>query len=69
MYKDLIEDKLYQLVDQFSERKINQRGFYSTLLNSIHPFYVGNVRTCKILFVGNIFKFNHKIKLLRVKLM
>ena len=27
MYRDLIEDKLYQLVDQFSKRKINQRDF------------------------------------------
>ena len=26
--KDLIEDKLYQLIDQFNERKINRRDFY-----------------------------------------
>ena len=26
--KDLIEDKLYQLIDQFNERKINHRDFY-----------------------------------------
>ena len=55
MDKDLIEDKLYQLIDQFNERKINQRNSYATLLNSIHPIYVGNVKTCRILFVGSIF--------------
>ena len=51
--KDLIEDKLYQLIDQFNERKINRRDFYWELLDSIHPFYEGNGRTCKILFVAN----------------
>ena len=30
MDKDLIEDKLYKLVDQFNEIKINDRGFNST---------------------------------------
>ena len=51
--KDLIEDKLYQLIDQFNERKINRRDSYLELLDSIHPFYEGNGRTCKILFVAN----------------
>ena len=32
MNKGLIEDKMYQLIDQFNERKVNQRGFYSVLL-------------------------------------
>ena len=32
---DLIEDKIYQLVDQFSERKINHRGFYSEIIDNI----------------------------------
>ena len=50
MDKDLIEDKLYQLVDQFSERKTNHRSF-TTLLNHIQPFCDGNGRTFKILFV------------------
>ena len=45
------EHKLYQLVDQFSERKINHSDFYSTLLDYIHLFYDGNGRTCVILFV------------------
>ena len=37
IYKDLIEDNLYQLLDQFNERKINHIHFYFTLLNNIHP--------------------------------
>ena len=53
MDKDFIEDKLYQLVDQFNERKINHRDFYSEFLNNIYPFYDGNGRTCKILFVSS----------------
>ena len=53
MDKDLIEDKLYQLIDQFNERKINHRDSYFVLLDNIHPFYDGNARTCKILFVSN----------------
>ena len=52
MDKDLIEDKLYQLIDQFSERKINHSDFYFVLLDDIHPFYDGNGRTCKI-FISN----------------
>ena len=32
MNKGLIEDEMYQLIDQFNERKVNQRGFYSALL-------------------------------------
>ena len=46
MDKDLIEDKLYQLVDQFNERKINHRNFYSESLDNVHPFCDGNRRTC-----------------------
>ena len=49
----LIEDKLYQLRDQFIERKINHRYFYLVILENIHPFYDGNGRTCKILFTSN----------------
>ena len=43
MDKDLIEDKLYQLINQFNERKIMSAKFYSALLNEINPFYDGNV--------------------------
>ena len=53
MDKDLIEDKLCQLIDQFNERKINHRDFYYELLDNIHPLYDGVGRTCKILFVVN----------------
>ena len=51
--KDLIEDKLHELIDQFSDRKISHRDFYFTLLDKIHPFYDENGRTCKILFVSS----------------
>ena len=54
MGKDLIEDKLYQLVHQFNERRINHRDFYSTLPNNRHLFYDGNGKICKILFVSSI---------------
>ena len=36
MDKDLIEDKLYELIDQFNERKINHRNFYFALHDNIH---------------------------------
>ena len=57
MYMDkcLIEDKLYQLIDQFSGRENNHGEFCFALLDIIHPFYDGKGRTCKILFVS---KFN-----------
>ena len=50
MNKQLTEDKLYQIIDQFSERKITSTKFYSILLNKIRPFYDGNGRTCETLF-------------------
>lgn len=56
MYMDegLKEDELYQLVDQFNERKIKHEDYYSTLLNNIHySFYDWNRRTCKILFFSS----------------
>ena len=36
--KDLIEDKLYQTIDQFNERKTTPVKFYSILLNKINQF-------------------------------
>ena len=48
---DLIEDKLYQVIDQFNERKIPPLTFYSMLLNEINPFYDGNGWTSKILLL------------------
>ena len=49
MDKDLIKYKLYQLIDQLIERKINLRYFCSVLLNDMYPFYDGNGTTCNIL--------------------
>ena len=53
MDKELMDDKLYQIIDQFNERKITSSKFYSIPLNKIHPLYDGNGRTCKILFANN----------------
>ena len=39
MDKDLMEDNLYELIDQFNERRINHRDFYFAFLSNIHPFY------------------------------
>ena len=36
--KDLIEDKLYQIMDHFNERKIVNVKLYSMFLNKIHLF-------------------------------
>ena len=51
--KDLIEVKLYQLIDQFNKRKTDHRNFYFVLFGNIYTFYDENGRTYKILFVGN----------------
>ena len=59
MDKDLIEGKLYQLIDEFIERKIDNRDFCFVLLDNIDPFYDGNLRTCKILFLGNVSQVLH----------
>ena len=55
MDKDLKEDKLYQLIDQFNEKKINHRDFYFVLLDNTHPTHDRNGRTCKILFISNLY--------------
>ena len=49
MDKNQIEDKLYQITDQFNEVKITSVKFYSILLSEIRPFYDENGRTRKIL--------------------
>ena len=36
MDKDLTEDKLCQVIDQFNERKVTPVKFYSILLNETH---------------------------------
>ena len=53
MEEYLVEDKLYLLIDQFNENKINHKTFYYALLDNIHPFYDINRRACQILFVNN----------------
>ena len=52
MNKDLIEDKPYQIIDQFNEKKITPVKFYWIFLKRTHPLYDGNKRTSKTLF-GN----------------
>ena len=49
--KSLIEPALYQLVDEFNERKITYDQFSNIFLNLIHPFRDGNGKTCKILLI------------------
>ena len=49
MDKDLIKDKLNELIDQFNESKNNHRNFYFPFLGNMHPFYDDNGRTCKII--------------------
>ena len=51
--KDLIADKLYQLIHQVNNRKINQKEIYFILLDNILSFSDGNGKTCKMLFVSN----------------
>ena len=51
MGKDLIEDNLYQIIDQVNERNITPINFYAILINKIHPLYDRNGRTCKVLCV------------------
>ena len=53
MDNGLIEDKLYQRINQFNEMKITSRKFHSILLNKIHPLYDVNGRTCKMLFAND----------------
>ena len=53
MGKDLIEDRLYRIIDPFNERKITPLQFNSILLNEIHPFYDRNGRTYQILICND----------------
>ena len=53
MDKELVEDKLFETMDQYNERKTIPTKFFSILLNNINPFYNGSSRTCKILFANN----------------
>ena len=53
--KEVIERRLYQIIDQFNERKITATKFYSILsINKIQPFYVEiveRVRYCLLLMI------------------
>ena len=53
MEKDLIEVKLYQIIDRFNNKKITSVKFYSIHPSKVHPFYDENGRTYKILFANN----------------
>ena len=53
MDKDLVEDKLYQIMYQFSKRKNTPLKLYSVIIHKIHPFYDGNGRICRILFAND----------------
>ena len=53
MSKDIAEDKLYKIIDQFNERKTIPIKFYSILPNIIHWVYDRNGKTSKILFVSH----------------
>ena len=53
MDKDLIEDKLSQIMDQLNKRKTVTVKFCSILLNEIHPFCYGNGRASKTHFAND----------------
>ena len=53
MDKELIENKIYKIIDQIHERKITSTKSYLILLNKIHRFYDRNVRTFKVLFAND----------------
>ena len=44
MDKDLIEDKLHHLIDQFNERKVNHRDFYFVLLSTLYIHFMMETR-------------------------
>ena len=71
MEKDLIEDKLYQIIYQFNESKITPIKFDSIILNKTHPFDDGNGRTPKILFANdemvNLINETESIKMMESK--
>ena len=46
-----IESELYTLIDQFNDRFISKKFFYSKFLYEIHPFLDGNGRSIKLCFI------------------
>ena len=53
MDKDLPEDKLHLIIDQFSKGKSKFTTFNSVFLKKLQPFYDGNGKTCKIMFAND----------------
>ena len=53
LHKELIEDKLYQIITQFNEINSTFTKFYLRFLKKLHPFYDGNNTTCKIMFAND----------------
>ena len=41
------------MIDEFNERKITSKKFYSIVLSKIPPFFDGNGITCQILFAND----------------
>lgn len=52
--KDLIKDKIYQVINHVNEKKSIAVKFYLILLSKIHPFYGGNGRTSRMLFISDV---------------
>ena len=52
MDKDLIENKLYKIIDQFNERKTTPVQLYAIVLKNSRLFYGGNGRTSKSMFAS-----------------
>ena len=69
--KDIIENKLYKIIDQLNERKVIPIKFYSTLSNIIYWIYDRDGKISKILFVNDNEKSNllmrQKIKTNNIK--
>ena len=53
MDKKLIEHNLYQIIDQFNERKSKSRKSNSIFLNKTYQFYDRTGRACRILFAND----------------
>ena len=65
MDEDLIEYKLYQIIDQFNERKITPAKFYSKQTKSIHFMMEMVERVIYRLLNDKIIKLNDRKKNLK----
>ena len=50
MGKHVIEHKLYEVIDQFNERKTNYIDYFIESFNNIHPINDDNLKPSKTLF-------------------